>query len=288
MVGNDDGQLRRRRLRRIADLRPIDDEFMRVLFKGQLELAQEVLRIITGIEDLVLLREETQRDLKRLEGARSVCLDVYGTDSEGTLYDLEVQRAESGARPRRARYHSSAMDIDFLDAGSEFETLPESYVIFVIEKDYFGKGKGVYPFERTCQVTGELLDDGSHVLYANASYEGSDALGDLMHDFLCADPAQMRNKSLAARAAYFKNDEQGVSEMSKVFEEEREEGRREGLKEGRKEGRREGRREGREEGVLDNIVSLTETLKLTASQAMDALRVPDEDRARYLAMIEAR
>ncbi len=88
----------------LRQLRPIDDTLMRLLFKDQLELAQQVLRIITGIDDLVLLGEETQKDLHRLVGARSVCLDVYGEDSQGRRYDPEVQRATSGAQPRRARY----------------------------------------------------------------------------------------------------------------------------------------------------------------------------------------
>ena len=50
-------------------LRPIDDEFMRCLFRGQLPLAQQVLRTITGIDDLVLTEEVTQYDLKRLAGS---------------------------------------------------------------------------------------------------------------------------------------------------------------------------------------------------------------------------
>ena len=47
-------------LRTIENYRPIDDDFMRVLFKNDLPLAQTVLRIITGIEDLELISEETQ------------------------------------------------------------------------------------------------------------------------------------------------------------------------------------------------------------------------------------
>lgn len=104
-------------LRRLEALRPIDDDFMRVMFQGQLGFAQDVLRTITGVDDLVLVREEVQRDVKRLAGARSVVLDVYGEDSQGRLYDLEVQRADRGAEPRRARYHGSAMDVEALGVG---------------------------------------------------------------------------------------------------------------------------------------------------------------------------
>lgn len=70
-------------LQRLRDLRPIDDDFMRCLFKDNIPLAEFVLRIITDKPDLVITGCETQKDMKRLAGARSICLDAYGTDSAG-------------------------------------------------------------------------------------------------------------------------------------------------------------------------------------------------------------
>lgn len=81
-------------LQRLRDFRPIDDDFMRCLFKDNVPLAELVLRIITGKKDLVITDCQTQKDMKRLAGARSVCLDAYGTDSMGKRYDLEIQRAD--------------------------------------------------------------------------------------------------------------------------------------------------------------------------------------------------
>lgn len=59
-------------LRTIENYRPLDDDFMRELFRNDLPLAQLVLRIITGIEDLQLISQETQYDMKRLLGSRSI------------------------------------------------------------------------------------------------------------------------------------------------------------------------------------------------------------------------
>ena len=89
-------------LERLKRFRPMDDTFMRGLFKDDIPLAQLVLRIITGKPDLILLTCETQADMKRVTGARSICLDAYATDSSGRKYDIEVQRADSGADPHRA------------------------------------------------------------------------------------------------------------------------------------------------------------------------------------------
>ena len=116
----------RKNLEQLANYRPLDDDFMRELFRNNLELAEYVLRIIISKPDLKLIKEETQYDLKNLLGERSICLDVFGVDSDDQLYDLEVQRDDSGADPHRARYHSSTMDVDNLKAKSNsrsFRTL---------------------------------------------------------------------------------------------------------------------------------------------------------------------
>ena len=118
-MGEDENKKRERRhqedLERLRGFRPIDDTFMRGLFKENTPLAELVLRIITGKPDLVLLKCETQADMKRVTGARSVCLDAYATDSTGKKYDIEVQRSDNGADPHRARYHSSMLDIEYRD-----------------------------------------------------------------------------------------------------------------------------------------------------------------------------
>lgn len=90
-------------LQRLGMLRPIDDDFMRCMFKDDIELVQFVLRIILEKPDLLIESSETQKDMKRLVGARSISLDVHGVDSEGKQYDIEIQRADYGANPHRAR-----------------------------------------------------------------------------------------------------------------------------------------------------------------------------------------
>ncbi len=66
---------------RLANFRPIDDDFMRVLLKDDLPLAQEILRIILQKDDLVLLSEQPQYDMKRL--------------AEKTRYLKETPKGES-------------------------------------------------------------------------------------------------------------------------------------------------------------------------------------------------
>lgn len=217
-------------LRTIENYRPLDDDFMRELFRNDLPLAQLVLRIITGIEDLELTKEETQYDLKRLLGSRSICLDVFGTDSKGRKFDLEIQRADRGATPQRARYHSSAIDVEFLKAKEKFEELPVSYVIFITENDVRGENKLIYIFEWTDTANGTPLNDGAHIIFVNGAYNNAEDTSDLaklVHDFRCKRAEDMKIKELADKTRYFKETPEGVSIMCKAIEEMRNEAAKE-------------------------------------------------------------
>ncbi len=226
-------------LQRLRGLRPIDDDFMRCLFKDNIPLAEFVLRIFTNKSDLVITECETQKDMKRLAGARSICLDAYGTDSDGKKYDLEVQRQDKGADPHRARYHSSVLDVENLHSGQEFKELPDTYTIFITEKDFFCKGEAVYPIERVNLVTGKTFEDGEHILYINGEYRGDSDIGRLMHDFNCTNAGDMNFELMAERTRYLKENPKGVGEMCKVMEDMRNESLKEGIKEGIKEGMKE-------------------------------------------------
>ena len=54
---------------------------------------------------------------------------------------------------------------------------------------------------------------------------------------------------------------------------------------GRQVGRLEGRQEGRQEEQISSIRNLMDTLKLTAQQAMDALKISETDQQRYLSLL---
>lgn len=172
--------------------------------------------------------------MKRLLGARSLCLDVLETDSTGKKYDLEVQRADKGAIPQRARYHSSAMDADFLNANEDFSNLPITYVIFITENDFFGEEKPIYFIDRINTTTGKPFDDGEHIIYVNGAYTNADDNSDiakLMHDFRCTNADDMYFELMADTTRYYKQNPKGVSIMCKLMEDRVNETAREAKKE---------------------------------------------------------
>lgn len=219
-------ELHQKDLERLEKLRPLDDDFMRELFRNNIPLAQLVLRIITGKDDLVIISEETQYDLKHLLGARSLCLDVFATDSQGRKFNLEVQRSDRGATPKRARYHSSAIDVEFLKENQDFDELPITYVILVTENDVRKANRPVYTYARQDILTGEPLEDDEYIIFVNGSYKDPDDDSDiakLIHDFGCNKAEDMYFDLMAERANYYKKIPEGVSHMCKIMEDMRNE-----------------------------------------------------------------
>lgn len=59
------------------------------------------------------------------------------------------------------------------------------------------------------------------------------------------------------------------------------EGQERGLEKGLEEGLEKGLKEGTDNALLSSIINLMDTMKLTAEQAMDAIKIPLADRDRY-------
>ena len=106
----------------------MDDDFMRVVLKD-IRCTEYILQTILRKPKLHVKEQVLQEDLKNLQG-RSVILDCFCTDDNGTVYNIELQNKRYGASPLRARYHAGIIDMHILKAGENFTRLPESYVIF--------------------------------------------------------------------------------------------------------------------------------------------------------------
>ena len=212
-------------IKRLEQFRLMDDDFMTKCFEDNAECTELVLHIILEKTDLKVQEVRTQYNIKNLQG-RSVRLDIFAVDSDGKRYNIEIQRENRGAAAKRARYNSSIIDANLLMPGSDPDSLPEVYVIFITENDVIGKNKALYHIDRMIKETGDLFGDDSHILYVNGSYRGETELGRLLHDFSCTEPSDMYYSILADRVRYFK-EEEGVQRMSSIMDEIRNEERME-------------------------------------------------------------
>ena len=209
----DTEEARRARYREIVQsFTLMDDVFMTAVFQDSLPCVNLVLQIILNRPNIRAASVVTQDTMKNLHG-HDVRLDIHAF-ADGQEFNIEIQRAKKGAAPRRARYHSSIMDANALPESADYEKLPESYVIFITETDVLGKGRPIYVIRRMIEDDGAVFDDGSHIIYVNSSIaDTSTPLGQLMHDFHCANPDEMYYDILAERAGRFKQIEKGESGM---------------------------------------------------------------------------
>ncbi len=194
----------------------MSDTFMRKVFDRR-ECVEYALRVIMGKPDLQVTGFVVQGDYKNLQG-RSAILDCVVRDSLGLYYDLEIQQKDEGANPKRARYHSSLMDMNILEVGENFDHLPERYVIFITGKDPLGGRHPIYHIRKRIDESGKPFDDDDYVIYVNSSIQDDTELGRLMHDFHCKDAKDMYSEILAKRVRELKETQEGVEQIFREME----------------------------------------------------------------------
>lgn len=221
---------------------------------------QYVLRILTGINDLVVKEIRSQYRISKIESHDAI-LDILAEDGCGRLYNLEIQRADTIDHARRTRFYGAMIDSEYLEKGKTYAELPDVYVIYVSETDLWKAGHVVYPVEKYFGNTGLKYEDGQHILYVNAAVDDGSETAKLMQYFKTADPNDMTHGDLSKRIHFLKCEEGGYQEMCEVSERIY----REGIEEGKAKGRAEGRAEGKAEGKLE---SQKETAKSLAEIGM--------------------
>ena len=210
----------------IENFRLMDDTFMSKCFENAPECIELILRIILGKKDLKVVKSQTEYPIKSLQG-RGVRFDVFARDSKDREYDIEIQCADHGAEPKRARYNSALMDANALKSGEDFCKLRDTYVIFITENDVMKRGKDMYAFDRMDKDDGLELCDGTHIIYVNGETRSKSDIGKLVHDLLCPNAAEMYFDVLKRQVDHFKNSEEGRHVMCKAMEKIKAEGKRE-------------------------------------------------------------
>ena len=212
----------------------MDDDFMSKCLENAPECIELILQIILGKKDLKVVKSQTEYPIRSLQG-RGVRFDVFARDSEGREYDIEIQRADYGAEPKRARYNSALMDANALKSGEDFSKLRDTYVIFITANDVMKREKDIYVFDRLDKDDGLELSDGTHIVYVNGATRSETEIGKLVHDLLCPDASEMYFDLLKRRVSEFKNSEEGRHYMCEAMERIEARGEARGKREGKRE-----------------------------------------------------
>jgi len=172
-------------------------------------------------KELKVIDQTLQKDYKNLQG-RSAILDCVAKDAENNFFNVEIQGENDGASPKRARYHCGLLDMNLLNPGDFFDNLPETYVIFITKNDVLGYNLPINHIRRRSNETGEIFEDGQHILYVNSKKQDDTELGRLMHDLHCKEADEMYSNILATR----------VNQMCQELEEIYNEGEQSGVQKG--------------------------------------------------------
>ena len=130
-----------------------------------------------------------------------------------------------------------------------------------------------------------------------------------LHDLHCIDYRDMYCEELREPVKYLKETKEGETFMLDFFEQEIQKAKEEAMKEAEakireiekarkaeekarkqaekqaKQAQKQGKLEGMAEAVINNIRSLMETMNITAENAMNALKIPQEKHEFYLAQL---
>ena len=263
----------------VDEMNLFDDDLMSMVFDGNIEATELLLKIILKRDDIIVESVVGQREFQSpVVGGRSIRLDILAKDNMGKYYNVEVQKKPDGAHKRRSRFNSSMMDSRMLKAGQEFSELQDSYMVFITQTDIFGYGIPIYTINRYFEETEELFDDGSHIVYVNGSYKGNDEIGKLLHDFGCKESKDMYYSELAKSVRHFKEEEGGrkimceaVERYAKNYAEQYAEQYAEKYAERKALDKQ-----------IELIKNLMESMKWSAEQAMTAMQIPDTDKVNLL------
>lgn len=222
-------QAREQRVIKARKFNLLSNVFMRVALKDKLA-CQYVLRVLTGIRDLKVIEIRTEYRISK-STSHDVVLAVLAEDSNGKLYNIEIQRADTINHARRVRLYVSMIDSEYLEKGKSYAELPELFVIYISETDLWKAGFTTYPVEKHFKNTDIPYDDGQHILYVNAAVNDGTETARLMQYFKSTDPSDMSHGDLSQRVHLLKCEEGGYQEMCEISEQLFSEGREEGAME---------------------------------------------------------
>lgn len=231
----------------------IKDNFLFGAVMSVEENCKEFLEMVLGfsIAQVVVSKEKSIVYHPEYKGVR---LDIYAEDENHTHYNVEMQVKKKTALGKCSRYYHSQMVMEALASGEDYETMPDTFVIFVCDFDPFGEHLYCYTFGNECRENKNVkLDDGSYTIFLSTRGENEEEVPAELVRFLKFVTADLEESEEDFQDKLVKRFQETIhnikadremGERYMIFEEmlreEKQEGRQEGLLEGRIEATREG------------------------------------------------
>lgn len=137
-----------------------------------------ILEIILGKDVVLKHLPQAEKEVRKAVWSKIVRMDVLSMDTEDTLYEMEVQKKNTGSLPQRSRAYNSAIDSKLLKPGEvDYGALNDVYIIMVMPFDLFGKARYKYTFRMICEEESALkLNDGATRIFLNTKGVNEDGV----------------------------------------------------------------------------------------------------------------
>ena len=172
----------------------IKDNFLFGAVMSVEENCKGFLEMVLGfsIAQVVVSKEKSIAYHPEYKGVR---LDIYAEDENHTHYNVEMQMKKKTALGKRSRYYHSQMVMEALTSGEDYETMPDTFVIFVCDFDPFGEHLYCYTFGNECREKKNVkLDDGSCTIFLSTRAENEEEVP--------GDHSQHQSRPRDGRALY--------------------------------------------------------------------------------------
>jgi len=224
------------------------------------KLCKPLLEAILNIKIKRIEYPEQQKVIDTRYDSKSIRLDVYMTDKNQTVYNIEMQTTDNKNLPKRMRYYQGMIDLNILNKGKDYEELNKSFVIFICTFDPFEKGRYIYTFQNICREdTKILLKDESIKVIVNVNGTIGNISNELkaVLDYIAKGIANTEyTKSLDVAVQRVKNDEEWRRDYMTLYMRDME-----NQKIGKKIGEKIGKKIGKKIGQLSEKISLIRSKK---------------------------
>ena len=207
----------RNRAERLAIARSMNlfsTPFVRVVFKDK-AATQHVLRVLTGIPDLVIEHNDTEYRVSKLD-AHDAVLDVYARDGKGTVYHIEVQLSDNDDHILRIRAYTALIDSELLDKGAKYKDLPNAFIFYISMNDFMNLGEPIAEVNSFIGKKKVEYKDGKRVFFVNAAIDDDSDVAKLMDYFKLADPNDASQGNLSKRVHFLKCEPEGEEPMCAI------------------------------------------------------------------------
>ena len=162
------------------------DDFLFDVATVDLETCKIIIELSLGIKIREIRWKEGQKVVHNIPGNRGIRMDFYVEDSEGQVFDVEMQKRNEGNIPKRTRFYQALIDAPMLKSGERgFDNLKPAYIIVICGFDQYGFGKYRYTVENRCKEIPELtMGDECQKIILNTKGMNDDEVDKSLIDFL--------------------------------------------------------------------------------------------------------